>query len=341
MVHWVDVTAEVGCVCLSDVVEDTCHDGGAERTAEACAYETYDAHGFEVVFERDAAGKGVGERSVHNAHTGTLEKHRQIEHVFLGGGVDEKIEHDLIEQEGDKAGENDVLDAPFPSGEGKEEYARTDGNAGGNAPVEVGVVAGVVAEDGTCGDVLCRCGCGRHKGHASEEKEDVEHVVLREGPYVDVWMPYGGGTLQTHGEQYDGKDDGGAYLFAVEPVVVFAINADENDAEQPECPEYAAEIVDAFEGNVRTLAEVVAHAEIYKGEYENERSYGDAVHGLPVEGVYAIAGGYVDELHAAENKREEEREEHGKISFGCYLELNVAPAYECSDNLEEAAGKGE
>ena len=74
---------QIGCVCLLDVVENPGHYGRTERSAEARPDKSDDAHGLEIILKCDAAGKGVGERCVHNAHSGALKQHGQIQHVFL------------------------------------------------------------------------------------------------------------------------------------------------------------------------------------------------------------------------------------------------------------------
>ena len=57
--------------------------------------------------------------------------------------------------------------------------------------------------------------------------------MLWEGFEADVGVPDRGGSFQTHSQQDNGKYDGRAYLFAVEPVVMFAIDKYEYDAYQP------------------------------------------------------------------------------------------------------------
>ena len=46
----------------------------------------------------------------------------------------------------------------------------------------------------------------------------------------------GGSPFKTHYQQYDGKYDGGTYLFAVEPIVMLAIYEYEYNTYQPQAP---------------------------------------------------------------------------------------------------------
>ena len=150
-------------------------------------------------------------------------------------------------------------------------------------------MACVVSKNRTGKYVLGGCTVARHQRHTPEQDEYIEHVVLRKRLYVYVRMPDCGSALQTHQQQNYCKRHGYADWFAVKPVVVFAIYTDEYDAEQPQSPHYSAEIVDALERDIWTLAELAAHAEINQRENKYERANGYAVHGLPVEGVNAVS----------------------------------------------------
>lgn len=189
--------------------------------------------------------------------------------------------------------------------------------------------------------LLGRGGRSRHQGHAPEQDEDEEHVVLPEGAQCNVGVAYGGGPLDTQYQQYHGKKQGYPYGFAVEPVIVVAVYADEDDAEQPEASQDAAQIVDALEREVGALPVVAPHAEVDQGKDHDEGPYRDAVHGLPVEGVEAVPRDDVGRLHASQHKGEEEGEEEGKVAPGGNLELDVAPAGKGAYNLEKTADKRE
>ena len=230
--HRVDESSQICRVVLLDMVEQARQYGGIQRTAEAGAVETDDTHGFKIEVEGDTSRKGIGQRGVHDADSGTFEHQRQVEHIFLGRCVDKVVEHYLIEQEREKSGEHNRLDSPFVFHSQIEEVG-AGGNSDDNAPVEVGIVARIVVQDSVREYVLCVGGSGRHQCHASEQQEDVEHIVLSESSQADIGMAYGGGSVEAEREQNDGEHDGCPYFFAVEPVVILAIHADEHDANQP------------------------------------------------------------------------------------------------------------
>ena len=202
-------------------------------------------------------------------------------------------------------------------------------------------MAGVEPQYRVGEDILGRGGCGRHQGHAPEQNKDEQHVVLRKGSQTDVGVAYGGGPLDAQYQQHHGKKQGYPYGFAVEPVVVVAVYADEDDAEQPQAPQDAAQIVDALERDIGALPVVAPHAEVDQGKDHDEGAYRDAVHGPPVEGIEAVPRDDVGQLYAPQHKGEEEGEEDGKVAFGGNLELYVAPADKGAYNLEEAADKRE
>lgn len=174
-------------------------------------------------------------------------------------------------------------------------------------------------------------------GHASEENEYVQHVVLGECPGVDIRMPDGAGSVEAHCQQYHSKYYGCPDLFAFQPVVVLPVDEDKDNAEKEETPQHAAEIVNGLERHIRSLSVVSSHAEKYESGDQQEGSDGNAVHGFPVECINAVPCHDIDELDAAKDKSEQEGEKYGKVPLGGNPELDVAPAYECGDYSEESA----
>ena len=82
---------------------------------------------------------------------------------------------------------------------------------------------------------------------------------------------------------------------------------------------------------------MTAHAEIDECEHNKKGTDGEPVHGLPVEGDNAVAGGYVGKLYAAQHEGEQIRKKHGEIPFGRDFQLYVVPTDECADDFEKAA----
>ena len=148
-------------------------------------------------------------------------------------------------------------------------------------------------------------------------------------------MPYRRSSLQTHNQQYQCKYDGYTYLFAVKPIVMFAVNANEDNTEQPKCPHNSTKIINTFKRNVRALTVIMAHAEINQRKNKNECTYRYAVHRLPVKSINTVTCSYIYKLNATENKREKEWKEYGKIPLRSNLQLNITPTYKCSYNLKK------
>ena len=240
----------------------------------------------------------------------------------------QEIELNLIEQKRTESRKDNVLDPPFPSFECHEEESGSDGYSGHDTPAQIGIIAGIEPEECVRIDILHGRHHSRHQRHASEKDKYRDHVALGECLKTDVGVAYRRGALETHGQQYYGKDDCRTYLLTVEPVVVLAVDTDEDDAEQPQAPQDASEIVDPLERDVGSLSVSAPHAEVYQREYDDECPNRETVHRPPVEGRNAVSGHNVGQLHTAENNRKQEREEDCEITVGCNAQLQVAPADE-------------
>lgn len=126
-VHHIDMAAQIGRCGVLYAVQQPRDDGRIQRAAETRANETYDTHRLEIIGKRNTARQSIRQRGVHDTYARPLEKHWQVEHVFLGRGVDQEIEQERHETDADNA-----FNTPLPLFQGHVKHTRPDSDSGSN-----------------------------------------------------------------------------------------------------------------------------------------------------------------------------------------------------------------
>ena len=334
-VHAVHPAAEEADVVLLEVAHPAVEDGGAQRGGYAGAYEAEHAQALEEVLEGHALGNVDGERDVEYAVAYALEEVGQVEALDVEVGVDEEVHVVLVDHDEQEAHGDEQLVALVEDGLAVED----DGGAGQDAdedpPVEGDGVERVVVEDGTHELVLQHRGGGEEEAEHEKEEEDDGEVAVAEHLRLDVGAAHGAHAVDVDQQGHHGGDDAGAYDGAVEPVVVLAIDAHEDNGEEDDAPQDAAQPVDAIQGQLLHGAEGTGE-EQHAGPHDEQHADDKPMHVAPVGPVADVGGHQAGELDAFEHDDVDDGVEDGEIARGRDAEAHVGEALEGAPHAEEA-----
>ena len=177
--------------------------------------------------------------------------------------------------------------------------------------------------------------CGEEGLDQRDEQQDGQQVAV--GPHPGLQIGMADVAHAAHAPA-QGDDDGhsqAAHDRAVPPVVELTVAEEVGHFEQQHRPKYAAQPVDAEEGELLDDAEV-ARAGGQVQQIDQHHTTHEQVHIAPVVVVHEVRGQQVGQLHAAQDDDVQQGEEDGEVALGCHPQLDGGHALERSLNLADA-----
>ena len=234
--HTVYLAADEADVVLLQVLHPAAQDGRSQRSGNAGTYETQHTKSLEKVLEGHALGNVDGERDVEDAVSDTFQEIGQVQAFDVQVGMDEEVHVVLVDDDEQKAHRDEQFVAFVQYGLAVEYNGSAGQYADEYPPVQRYGVQRVVVENGTHKLVLQhRRGSEKQAEHEKQEEDDRE-VAVFEHLRLNVGAAQGTHPVDVDQQRYDGNDDTGAYLHTVQPVVIFAVDADENNGEKHHAP---------------------------------------------------------------------------------------------------------
>ena len=207
-------------------------------------------------------------------------------------------------------------------------------DTGEHQPVERDGIQRVVVQNGAHELVLQHGRGGEEQAEHQEQEEDDRKIAVAEHLRLDVRAAQGTHAVDVDHQGHNGDDDARADLDTVQPVIIFSVDADENDGKEDDSPQEAAQPVDAVKGEflhgpVRPCEQQDTHP------HHKQHADDKPVHVAPVGPVADVGRHQARELDAFEHNDVDDGVEDREIARRSDAEAHVGEAFERAPHAEE------